>query len=153
VSTARFVMSWERTVALGQIVVNGRNITFASTHLDPDSEPRRLAQAKELLPWGNNFAENRIIVGDLNAQPTSSTLTYLKRSYTDAWLTAKSKGIAHAAKDNPNGYTRRSRIDFVMTSAQAAHLKLVRVEVVDTRDAKGEMPSDHRPIVVDYEVN
>jgi hypothetical protein len=31
-------------------------------------------------------------------------------------------------------------------------IKPTRVEVVDTRDSKGVMPSDHRPLVVTYDV-
>jgi endonuclease/exonuclease/phosphatase family metal-dependent hydrolase len=152
-SSTRYLLNHTRTVALGQIVVNGRNITFASTHLDPDSGSYRLKQAQELLPWETNFAENRILVGDMNAQPTSSEMAVVKKTYADAWSTAKAGGFAHSSSDNPNGYTRHSRIDYVFTSAQAANLKLIRVEVVDVRDAKGVMPSDHRPIVVDYAVN
>jgi endonuclease/exonuclease/phosphatase family metal-dependent hydrolase len=150
--TARYLLPHVRTVALGEITINGRNVTFASTHLDPDSESYRLNQAESLVPWELGFAENRIIVGDLNAQPTSSTLTYLKKTYTDGWLVAKSGGFAYSASDNPNGYTRNSRIDFVMTSTKATNLKLTRVEVVDTRDANGVMPSDHRPVLAVYEV-
>jgi endonuclease/exonuclease/phosphatase family metal-dependent hydrolase len=151
--TKQYLLTHTRTVALGQITVNGRNITFSSTHLDPDSETYRADQAKELAPWETNYAENRIIVGDMNAQPTSTTITYMKNTYVDGWLDAKAKGIAHSASDNPNGYTRNSRIDYVLTSKKAANLKMTRMEVVDARDANGVMPSDHRPVVVDYDVN
>jgi endonuclease/exonuclease/phosphatase family metal-dependent hydrolase len=152
-ATKQYLLTHTRTVALGQIVVNGRNITFSSTHLDPDSGTYRLDQAKELMPWESNYAENRIVVGDMNAQPTSTEMTYVKNTYTDGWLTAKAGGFAHSASDNPNGYTRNSRIDYVFTSKNAANLKMTRFEVVDTRDANGVMPSDHRPVVVDYMVN
>jgi endonuclease/exonuclease/phosphatase family metal-dependent hydrolase len=152
-STKQYLLPNTRTVAQGQVVVNGRNITFASTHLDPDSESVRLKQAKDLLPWETAYAENRIIVGDMNAQPTGSTITYMKGEYTDGWLEAKAGGFAYSASDNRNGYTRNSRIDYVLTSKGAAHLTMTRFEVVDTRDAKGVMPSDHRPIVIDYLVD
>jgi endonuclease/exonuclease/phosphatase family metal-dependent hydrolase len=152
-NTKQYLLVHTRTVALGQIVVNGRNITFSSTHLDPDSETYRADQAKELAPWETSYAENRIIVGDMNAQPTSTTITYMKNTYVDGWLDAKAKGIAHSASDNPNGYTRNSRIDYVLTSKNAANLEMTRMEVVDARDANGVMPSDHRPVVVDYIVN
>jgi endonuclease/exonuclease/phosphatase family metal-dependent hydrolase len=152
-TSARYLLNHTRTVALGQITVNGRNVTFSSTHLDPDSGSYRLQQAKELMPWEANYAENRILVGDMNAQATSSEMTLVKQTYADAWLTAKAGGFAHSAADNPNGNTRNSRIDYVFTSSKAANLTLIRVEVVDVRDAKGVMPSDHRPIVVDYAVN
>jgi endonuclease/exonuclease/phosphatase family metal-dependent hydrolase len=145
--TARYLLPDVRTIALGQVVVNGRTITVASTHLDPDSGSVRMTQAKALMAWFDNFAEARIVVGDLNAQPTSDEMTYLKQTSTDLWDAAKKGGFAKSATDNPNGYTRNSRIDFVFTSKQATVLKPTHVEVVDTRDAKGVMPSDHRPIL------
>jgi len=89
----------------------------------------------------------------MNAQPTSSTIAYMKGTYTDGWLIAKAGGFAHSASDNPYGYTRNSRIDYVMTSTGTANLRMTRFEVMDTRDARGVMPSDHRPLVVDYVVN
>jgi endonuclease/exonuclease/phosphatase family metal-dependent hydrolase len=151
-STARSLFTYDRTIALGQISVGGRNITFASTHLDPDSGSRRLKQAKELASWADNFADGRIVCGDMNAQPTSSEMTYLKQTYKDAWDQGKASGIAHSAPDNKNGYTRNSRIDFCLASKSASHLSLTRVEVVDTRDAHGVRPSDHRPILAIYSV-
>jgi len=104
------------------------------------------------VPWEANFAENRIVVGDMNAQPTSSSIAYMKNYYTDGWLVAKAGGFAYSAPDNPYGYTRNSRIDYVLTSKNASHLKLTRIEVVDTRDANGVMPSDHRPVLAVYSV-
>jgi endonuclease/exonuclease/phosphatase family metal-dependent hydrolase/regulation of enolase protein 1 (concanavalin A-like superfamily) len=151
-ATARYLLSYERTVALGQINVNGRNITFVSTHLDPDSGSRRLTETRELIGWLDNFAESRIVVGDMNAQPTSTEMTLMKQTSTDAWDKAKKGGYAHASSDNTNGYTRHSRIDFVFTSNKASALTLTRVEVIDTRDAKGVMPSDHRPVLAVYSV-
>jgi endonuclease/exonuclease/phosphatase family metal-dependent hydrolase len=151
-ATARRSLSYDRTVALGQVTVNGRNITFMTTHLDPDSGGRRFTQAKELVGWADNYAENRIIAGDMNAQPTSTEMNYIKNTYYDAWARAKSLGIAFSAPDNPYGYTRHSRIDYIFSSKTARNLVLKKVEVVDCRDSSGKMPSDHRPILAVYEV-
>jgi endonuclease/exonuclease/phosphatase family metal-dependent hydrolase len=152
-NTARYELSYERTVALGQIVFNGRNITVATTHLDPDSGTRRYTQTQQLMAWFKNFSQNRIVVGDMNAQPTSTEMTYLKnQGYRDAWADAKAGGYAKSAADNPNGYTRGGRIDLLYTSTGASNLKPTRVEVIDARDANGYMPSDHRPLVVTYTV-
>jgi endonuclease/exonuclease/phosphatase family metal-dependent hydrolase len=153
-NTARYLMTYDRTIALGQIVVNGRNITVATTHLDPDSGTKRLAQAKEMTAWFKNYSQNRIVVGDMNAQPTSTEMTYVKGTgFRDAWADAKSGGYAESAADNPYGYTRNSRIDQLYTSTGVSNIKPVRVEVVDTRDSNGVMPSDHRPLVTIYDVN
>jgi endonuclease/exonuclease/phosphatase family metal-dependent hydrolase len=152
-SSARYELSYDRTLALGQITVNGRNITVATTHLDPDSATRRYTQTQQLENWFDNFSQNRIVVGDMNAQPTSTEMTYLKnQGYRDAWADAKAGGYAYSAPDNPYGYTRRSRIDILYTSTGVSNIVPKRVEVVDTRDANGVMPSDHRPLVVTYDV-
>jgi len=152
-NTARYELSYDRTIALGQVIVNGRNVTVATTHLDPDSGSKRLTQAKEMTAWFDNFSQNRIVVGDMNAQPTSTEMTYVKNEgFRDAWADAKSGGYAKSASDNPNGYTRNSRIDILYTSTGVSHIKPTRVEVLDTRDSSGVMPSDHRPLVVTYDV-
>jgi endonuclease/exonuclease/phosphatase family metal-dependent hydrolase len=152
-NNARYEVSYDRTLALGQVTVNGRNITVATTHLDPDSSSRRYTQAQQLAAWFDNFSQNRIVVGDMNAQPTSTEMTYLKnQGFRDAWADAKAGGYAYSAPDNPNGYTRNSRIDILYTSTGVSNIKPKRVEVVDTRDSNGVMPSDHRPLVVTYDV-
>ena len=61
-------------------------------------------------------------------------------------------GTQISASDNPNGYTRRGRIDFVWYSRGEAHLTLQSVQVVDTRDSHGVMPSDHRPLLATFTV-
>jgi endonuclease/exonuclease/phosphatase family metal-dependent hydrolase len=152
-NTSRYEVSYERTLALGQITVNGRNITVATTHLDPESSSRRYTQTQQMESWFQNFSQNRIIVGDMNAQPTSTEMTYLKnQGYRDAWADAKAGGYAFSPSDNPNGYTRNSRIDILYTSTGVSNLKPRRVEVIETRDSSGVMPSDHRPLVVTYDV-
>jgi endonuclease/exonuclease/phosphatase family metal-dependent hydrolase len=152
-STSRYEVSYDRTLALGQINVNGRNITIATTHLDPESGSRRLTQTKQMEAWFQNYSQNRIVVGDMNAQPTSTEMTYLKNEgYRDAWADAKSGGYAYSPSDNPNGYTRNSRIDILYTSTGVSNIRPKRVEVIETRDANGVMPSDHRPLMVTYDV-
>jgi endonuclease/exonuclease/phosphatase family metal-dependent hydrolase len=142
----------DRTVGGVLINVNGRNINFMSTHFDPDSGSNRATQAKELVSYAGGFAEDRIMLGDFNDQPTSTPMLTIIGKYHDAWADAKSAGIAYSTSDNPNGYTRNSRIDYVFYSRGEAHLTLKKVEVVETRDASGVMPSDHRPLVATFTV-
>jgi endonuclease/exonuclease/phosphatase family metal-dependent hydrolase/regulation of enolase protein 1 (concanavalin A-like superfamily) len=150
--TARHELSYERTAALAQVVVNGRNVAIATTHLDPDSGSRRLTQSKELVAWLDGFSGTGLVAGDMNAQPTSTEMTLVKNTYVDAWAAAKSGGYAYSSSDNPYGYTRNSRIDFVFTAKTATALAPIRVEVIDTRDANNVMPSDHRPVLAVYTV-
>jgi len=147
-----FSVGKDRTVGGVAINVNGRIINFMSTHFDPDSSSNRAIQAKELVSYASGFAENRILLGDFNDQPTSAPMLTLIAKYYDGWAEAKKIGAAYSPPDNPNGYTRNSRIDYVLYSRGAANLTLRSVEVVETRDSNGVMPSDHRPLVATFTV-
>ena len=132
------------------IAFNGRNINFMTTHFDPYTASDRLSQAKELVSYAKGFAEDRIICGDFNDQSTNPPITTMTAAYHDAWVEAKKSGIAVTAPDNPAGNTRNSRIDYIFYSRQEQHLTLKRLQVVDTRDANGVMPSDHRPVLAEF---
>jgi endonuclease/exonuclease/phosphatase family metal-dependent hydrolase len=134
------------------IAFNGRNINFMTTHLDPYDASARLTQAKDLVSYASGYAEDRIICGDFNEQSYNAPITTMTAAYHDGWVEAKKSGIAVTAPDNPNGNTRNSRIDYIFYSRQEQHLTLQRLQVVDTRDASGIMPSDHRPVLAEFVV-
>jgi endonuclease/exonuclease/phosphatase (EEP) superfamily protein YafD len=71
-------------------------------------------------------------------------------AYYDAWAHGKLTGISSAPPDNPEGYTRNSRIDYIFFSRGEQHLTLKKVQVVETRDANNVMPSDHRPVLAEF---
>jgi endonuclease/exonuclease/phosphatase family metal-dependent hydrolase len=127
--------------------VNGRTINVASTHLHSESASYRTTEVGELMAWAKGFAEQRIIVGDFNAQATDTASVNMKQAYRDSWAEAKLAGTAVAYADNPNGNTRNSRIDYIYFSKTASFLALQGSQVFDTRDANGVMPSDHRPVM------
>ena len=139
-----------KTVGGATVSVNGRNINFMTTHFDPYSASYRATQAKDLVKYAKGFAEDRIIAGDFNDQSTDSPITTMTGSYHDAWAEGKKAGIATSAPDNSVGNTRNSRIDYIFYSKSKKHLTLRKVQVVDTRDAKGVMPSDHRPVLAEF---
>ena len=139
-----------KTVGGATVSFNGRNINFMSTHFDPYSASYRLTQAKNLVSYAKGFAEDRIICGDFNDQSTDPPITTMTAGYYDAWAEGKKAGIATAAPDNSAGNTRNSRIDYVFYSRAEKHLTLRKVQVVDTRDANGVMPSDHRPVLAEF---
>jgi endonuclease/exonuclease/phosphatase family metal-dependent hydrolase len=141
-----------KTVGGASVSVNGRNINFMTTHFDPYSGTYRLIQAKDLVSYAKGYAEDRIICGDFNDQPTDPPITTMTSQFFDAWVEGKKAGIATAAPDNSAGYTRNSRIDYIFYSRLERHLTLKKVQVVDTRDSYGVMPSDHRPIVAEFMV-
>ncbi len=142
----------DRTVGGITISVNGRTINFMSTHFDPYDESNRISEAKQLVSYANGFAEDRIILGDFNALPNTTEMNTIGAAYHDAWVDAQKLGTDITASDNPNGYTRRARIDFVWYSKSEAHLTLKSAQVVDTRDGNGVMPSDHRPLLATFTV-
>jgi endonuclease/exonuclease/phosphatase family metal-dependent hydrolase len=151
-ATYRTIYSAGKLKSVGGVTItfNGRPINFMTTHFDPYSDAYRVTQARELVTYMRGFAENRIVAGDFNDQNYDAPITTMTASYFDAWAEAKKAGIASAPADNPDGSTRNSRIDYIFYSRGEQHLTLRKVQVVETRDANGVMPSDHRPVVAEF---
>jgi endonuclease/exonuclease/phosphatase (EEP) superfamily protein YafD len=79
----------------------------------------------------------------------------MKAVFVDSWLEADVSPTADAISYPGNtrfGATKNSRIDYVFYSQAASQLVLKRAEVFDTRSATGVMPSDHKPLMVTFEV-
>jgi endonuclease/exonuclease/phosphatase family metal-dependent hydrolase len=148
-----FDMSWDRAAAQARITVNGRTISLIVTHLDPDSQTRRLTQAQQVMLWASAIAENRILAGDMNAWPDQSSIAELYKTYNDSWVVAEKAGKAVSFSGlTPSGATKNGRIDYILFSKNAANLVVLGSQVYDTRDANGIMPSDHRPVLTTFEV-
>ncbi len=152
-STDMFDMSWDRVAAGARITVNGRTISLMVTHLDPHSQDRRLAQAKQVITWGTGIAENRILTGDMNAWPDQTSIAEFNKAYSDSWTVAERAGTAVGFRGlSPAGATKKGRIDYIYVSKNAANLVVLGSRVYDTRDENGVMPSDHRPVLTTFEV-
>jgi endonuclease/exonuclease/phosphatase family metal-dependent hydrolase len=145
-------LSYSRSVARVAIIVNGIRVNVYSTHLDADSSSRRSTQMRELLSWADNYPEQRVIAGDFNAWPGATEISIMKADYKDAWAVAQSLDVDVAYSGNTAGNTRNSRIDYIWHSEGASRLRLRQARVFDTRNSSGVMPSDHRPLMVTYEV-
>jgi len=150
--TYRHVYSAGKLKSVGGVTINynGRNINFMTTHFDPYSASYRLTEARDLASYMKGFAEDRIACGDFNDQPGDSPITTMTSAYYDAWAEAKKKGIAYSPPDNPDGNTRNSRMDYCFYSHGERYLTLKKVQVVETRNSSGAMPSDHRPVMVEF---
>jgi endonuclease/exonuclease/phosphatase family metal-dependent hydrolase len=146
------VHNGDRSVAEAAISWNGRTITFILTHLDPDSHSLRLTQAAEVTSWAASEPENRIVTGDMNAWPDQTSIAQFNKYYKDSWAVAASKGTATAFSGN-SGETKNGRIDYIFYSKNSANLTVKSSRVYDTRDSKGVMPSDHRPVLTTFGVN
>lgn len=152
-SIDRVEISYDRVIADARILVNGRTVSLLVTHLDPESQTRRLEQAKQVITWASAQPENRILAGDMNAWPDQSSIAELNKAYNDSWTVATAKGTAYQFSGlAPDGATKKGRIDYIFSSKNAANLTVISSQVYDTRDASGYMASDHRPVVTTFEV-
>ena len=140
-------------ISQARITVNGRTVTLLLTHLDPYDSSMRLVQALDVIRWSASHAENRILAGDMNAWPDQASILEINRTYYDAWTTAANQGTATGIGDvTPFGATKRGRIDYIFYSKNAPNLVVIDARTPDTRDSNGYMASDHRPVVVTFEV-
>jgi endonuclease/exonuclease/phosphatase family metal-dependent hydrolase len=151
-ATGSETLSYARSVARAQIVVNGVRVNLFSTHLDADSSARRAQQMAELKSWASGFSQQHIFAGDFNAWPGAAEIANMTAVAHDAWATAKASGTATAYAGNEAGNTRNSRIDYIWYSKNATRLVLKGAQVFDTRDGNGTMPSDHRPVMATFQV-
>jgi endonuclease/exonuclease/phosphatase family metal-dependent hydrolase len=140
-------LSYSRSVARAQIVVNGIRVNVFSTHLDADSSARRTQQMTELKAWAASFSQPQVFAGDFNAWPGAVEIATMTAFAHDAWATAKTNGTAVAYAGNEAGNTRNSRIDYIWYPKTASALVLKAAQVFDTRDA-----SDHRPVMATFQV-
>ena len=134
------------------VIVNGRTINLWATHLSVDSAPNRATEVRAMQACAVAWTETRIISGDFNMQYGSPEYQIAAAGYADAWLTAKAKGTAINYPGNCDGCTRSTRIDYLFTSKGTTTLTLTSAQIFDTRDAKGVMASDHKPMLVIYSV-
>ena len=147
-----YELSYARSVARVQILVNGIRVNVFSTHLDSESSSYRKTQMSQLKSWASSFAQQHVVAGDFNAWPGATEIATMTSSFYDAWAEAKSDGTAVAYSGNEAGNTRNSRIDYVWFSRYATRLVLRGARVFDTRDSSGVMPSDHRPVMATFDV-
>ena len=173
VSSAPLYMSYQMPVAEATINVNGKLISFFSTHFQwpGNASGQRQVEANQLVAFASKFAEPRIIAGDLNAQVYTPEVQIILQQYYGAWDEAISKGIATSYPDNPASSTtrsRRSRIDHIFYAKGASGISVAGAEIPDQRapgtagsvavrigttDDKGVRPSDHNFVETTLNLN
>jgi endonuclease/exonuclease/phosphatase family metal-dependent hydrolase/regulation of enolase protein 1 (concanavalin A-like superfamily) len=141
-----------RLAAHMSTTVNGRALNIWSAHLAVDSASARLSEVSKLQACAGAWAEARIVAGDYNMQQSSSEYHAMASGYVDAWAAARSAGTTINYSGNCDGCTRNSRIDYVFSSKGASFLTVKSAQMIDTRDHRGHMPSDHKPLIVTYTV-
>jgi endonuclease/exonuclease/phosphatase family metal-dependent hydrolase len=133
----------QRAAVAITVNVNGRNLTLIDTHLSSYSSSTdmtcRLNQAKELTAWAESLGSDRVITGDLNADPGEAAIKWFLHDgtslYDDTWATPSGVERRTSYTDNPVAkmQTRSERIDYILTS-KGSVLDLAAVQVPDTRD-------------------
>ena len=122
-----------------------------STHLSVDSAGERVAELRNLQGCASQWPEARILAGDFNMQVGTSEYYAAASAFNDGWLNASNLGTAYNYSGNCDGCTRNSRIDYVFSTPW--YLRVLSAQIVDTRDANGYMPSDHKPMLVTFAVD
>jgi endonuclease/exonuclease/phosphatase family metal-dependent hydrolase len=109
----------------------------------------RAAQLAQLRPWATGHGVPRILMGDLNAQPSGPELQSLLSEYRDAWSDALAAGVARGVMTG-DSRVRGGRIDYVLYAG--TDLQIDSAEIVDTTVLLGVRTevSDHRPVVVRF---
>jgi len=153
-STSYCQLSTRRVAVNLALTVNGRLLNVWSTHLDSSTgNSMRITEVKALQSCLGNFAEQKIVAGDFNANYPTTEIQMMTNQFVDSWTKAASLGTAVSYPGNTSfGATRNSRIDYVWYSKNASYLVLKSAEVFDTRDANGKLPSDHKPLMARFEV-
>jgi endonuclease/exonuclease/phosphatase family metal-dependent hydrolase len=140
-----------RRASFMSVMANGRTISLYAAHLTVTNSERK-NEVIALQACAANKAQNRILAGDFNMQAGTDAYVQAMIGHTDAWKVAKALGAAVNYPGNCDGCTRNSRIDYVFTSAGATGIALKSAEIVDTRNTAGVMASDHKPMLVVYEL-
>jgi endonuclease/exonuclease/phosphatase family metal-dependent hydrolase len=151
-SVCTYNASAARVAAHVSTLVGGRAVNLWSTHLAVDSGSTRAIEISAMQSCASQWSEARLMAGDFNMQWTSGEYAVAAASYVDAWAAARALGVTINFDGNCDGCTRNSRIDYVFASQNASWLRLRSAQVFDTRDSNGYMASDHKPMLVSYEV-
>ena len=145
-------LSSSRNAVRAGMTINGKTFNIWSTHLAVESGTYRLAEAKALIACMSSFAEQRMVAGDFNAGTGTPEINAMLVGYNDMWPYSKSLGLTTNYSGNCDGCTRNSRIDYLFVSKAATALVVKKAEILDTRNASGVMASDHKPMVVTFEI-
>lgn len=166
VTKGSLYLSFGRSVAQVTVNIGGRTVNFFSTHLSFESEAWRTMQLAQINAWIAGFPEQKIVVGDFNLSPNWVEYTAMTSLCYDAWARAVAAGTDVTYPDNPEGRTRKGRIDYITYSKAAGGLRLIETRMPDQRDLNnrnvvvnvgnsndwGVRPSDHNFIMATFEI-
>ncbi|HEV8427273.1 MAG TPA: endonuclease/exonuclease/phosphatase family protein [Pyrinomonadaceae bacterium] len=124
-----------------EVEVDGKPITFVTTHLDYQYEDGRLFETEQLLKFLADVKGPLIVVADLNDVPEGSAFKLMRTLFDDAWITSRAKGDGFSyPADKP-----AKRIDHILYRP-ANRLRAKKAWVLET------LASDHVPVVAEIEI-
>lgn len=142
-------LPYSRPMSLTKFSVNGRTFLFSNVHLSSAYERahERVVQQAEISYWLTvHAAADRFIAGDFNTEDDKPELEPMRYWYKDQWNEAKTAGVA-AGADSTRVDPAKKRIDYIFFGKYArSYLRLIAAHVVDTT------LSDHKPLVIEYDV-
>jgi endonuclease/exonuclease/phosphatase family metal-dependent hydrolase len=121
-----------------EVEVEGRRLSFVTTHLDYQFLDGRVFETEQLLKGLEDVRGPLIVVGDFNEEPKGGAYDMmLKAGFADVWTQETAPGLTYPA-DRPT-----KRIDYIFhrNLGNEVHAKAT---VPDT------LASDHRPVVVQF---
>ena len=131
--------SEQRGLLEAMIDVNGTPLRFADTHLTTINDGERLEQVNAIVALLKDAPEATLLVGDLNAVPTSTEVRTLTTHWTDTW---PEKGFGLGLTSPAPLPTKR--IDYQLHNSQLV-TTAVSVPV--------SFASDHLPVAATYSLS
>lgn len=120
--------------------VEGTEVSFYNTHLEPGASGARLAQMRMVMRTVNADTRPKFLGGDLNSSPNTPTLGATRSGLRDTWAAVGSGAGLTAPSGNP-----RLRIDYLLYNSGG------NVTVSPTGVSVGaSRTSDHRPVIANY---
>lgn len=128
----------ERRIALEvRLTIDGRDLSFVTTHLDHQLAAEREQQAAKLNEFFARTERPTILAGDLNTTPDSKAFAVLLAQWANA---TAGQGLLTIPVEKPT-----KQIDYILFRP-TGRFRTVSAVVVDERVA-----SDHRPVLVTLE--
>ena len=129
-----------RSAVRVKVHVGTQDVQVFGTHLAAGGayESLRVSQANQLVTWMNQFTGPRLLGGDLNASPGSSSNQVFTAGYTDAWAALR------PTETGSTSWTHNtSRIDYWFSQTGSAAQPT-------SVDRPTPSLSDHYPVVAVY---
>jgi endonuclease/exonuclease/phosphatase family metal-dependent hydrolase len=124
-----------------EVDVDGKMVSFVTTHLDYQFEDGRLFETEQLLKFLEDVKGPLIVVADLNDVPEGSAYKLMDTLFDDAWIASRARGDGFSyPADKPV-----KRIDHIFYRP-ANRLRAKKAWVVET------LASDHVPVVAEIEL-